>query len=74
MSYYDHSELKRRIIKKYRNIHEFSNAVNMPIEDIEARLNNQVDFSLEDITVFAKVLQIQDNKIVSFFYNRVQKN
>ena len=72
---WDYSKLRGRIKEKFNTLDSFAEALGMSRTSLSQRLNNQLEFSQNEIAKAMVLLDEDEVNIVDFFYiPKVQKN
>lgn len=72
---WDYSKLRGRIKEKFNTIDNFAEALGMSRTSLSQRLNNQLEFSQNEIAKAMFLLDEDEANMVDFFYTpKVQKD
>jgi hypothetical protein len=72
---WDYSKLRGRIKEKFNTLDSFAEALGMSRTSLSQRLNNQLEFSQNEIAKAMVLLDEDEVNMVDFFYTpKVQKN
>lgn len=72
---YDFSKLKGRIKERFNTQNDFADAMNMAPNTLSSKLNNQSDFSSQEISKAIELLNIDapEEAWTTFFTKKVEK-
>lgn len=62
------SKLRGRIIEKYGTIGNFANTLKKPISYVSRIINGNKDMTTKEIGVWSRLLQIESDEIVLYFF------
>ena len=67
---FDYSKLRGRIKERYENEANFSKVLDASPSSLSAKLNNKAYFNPGDILKILEVLEIPDEEVKVYFFNR----
>lgn len=68
---YDYGKLKGRIVEKYGNQHSFAFAMGWSERTCSLKLTNKVFWKQPEISLAARLLNINENEIKEFFFTSI---
>jgi cyanate lyase len=67
---FDYGRLRKRIGEKFRAPEEFARVVGISPAVLAAKLNNNADFTRDEINKVRVFLEIHDEEITEFFFKK----
>ena len=64
----EYSKLRGRIVEKFGSQKRFSAKIGLSEQSVTAKLNDRTDFSKEDILLWSKTLDIEQDNIGAYFF------
>jgi len=74
MKKYDYSKLRGKIKEIFNTQSEFADALNISSTTLSYKLNNQSDFTREELDRAIEILHLDKNEIMDIFFTKQVEN
>lgn len=65
-----YKKLRGKIISKYGNLGSFSDEIGLSKQSVSQKMNGKIRFSVDDIEIWSKKLDIPKSKIWEYFLEK----